>query len=341
MSASSPLNITWNTSCMNSTSAIDIYMYAASLNESTVQTWKNVDFEKGNYQATLNPEWWNNTASINLQLAIVGAGQPSFMATATMPAGPIFTATYNGTKPASTPSSDDGVTNVNNVPVHKGPSKGGVAAAVIFTLLAVALLAFAYIRLSRAKRAAKSKAFTEKVDKRMSTIAGDWKAVTPAGVSAVAQSFRNSMAWGSWANKQNDSERPISTADGGQAGIGANRAEGTPQMTQLRTPRPSPLGDRVSRVSFSADTRNARRSAVFVSHGQLPDEVIPPMPPLPRSNSSDYGSSDGRVSPTQAEGPIEYSEDDITARLSEHEIDVGPALHSTFLLERPTTFVLN
>jgi hypothetical protein len=75
-----------------STKAVDIYLYAPGAASPRIHLWETVDFSTGTYQTDLKPKWWNSTSSTNLQLAIVEAGTPTFLAT--LPAGPIFTATY-------------------------------------------------------------------------------------------------------------------------------------------------------------------------------------------------------------------------------------------------------
>lgn len=307
-----------------STTAVDIYLYQPTASNPRIHLWETVDFAAGYYETQLNPKWWNSTSSVNLQLAIVQAGQPPFMAT--LPAGPIFTATYSA--PAggvSTPdtSSASAVEVVNNVPQPKhGLSKGKVAAAVIMPLLIIAaIIAGVYIKLSRQKVKDKRKRFSEMVDRRMSTVSTDWKSITPAGAQAA---IRASMAVGEGGNRASSFSfgaiRPLSTvADGGHAGIGAKGVSTggidttTPQMSELRAGPRAQLatGDRVSRVSFAADTRpsgetrrsqyNTRTSRAF-HNGHVP--------PLPQRQDS------GELSPTQAKGPLSLSVDDINARMS-------------------------
>ncbi|KAF8879070.1 cytochrome P450 [Infundibulicybe gibba] len=70
-----PLNITWDPTCLSANLA-DIYLYAPSLNNSRIYVWQSVDFTKGVYPTTLMPRWWNSSASISLQFAIIDAGTP-------------------------------------------------------------------------------------------------------------------------------------------------------------------------------------------------------------------------------------------------------------------------
>ncbi|KAF9062679.1 hypothetical protein BDP27DRAFT_1481752 [Rhodocollybia butyracea] len=104
---------------------------------------KIVNYKPGFYVADLVPRWWNSTASEQLQLLIIQAGDAPFLAT--LPAGPVLTATY------AAPST--GVPASSNSPSPRGK----VAAAVIVPLLVVAALAaFFWIRRSRAKGKEKS-----------------------------------------------------------------------------------------------------------------------------------------------------------------------------------------
>lgn len=305
---SQPLNITWDTSCLN-TSAADIYLIGTGLESPQIHLWHNVNFGLGNYQATLDPSWWNGTSSVGLQITIVQINQPLWQNP--LPAGPVFTATYSG--PSVSDDVSGGVTeNVNNF--KHGMSKGAIAAAVILPLLVVgALIGAAYIKLSRAKGKDKRKQWSEQVDKRMSTISTDWKSVTPAGATAA---IRNSMAVGDRKSSISfGGVRPSSTIalEGGQAGIGTHGlqahgdAEGVPEMSQRRPGlRASAFGERISRVSFAADTRPSgeyRRTRAF----QNAD-----LPPLPQLETDESGA----LSPTQASGPLTLTAEDIHARMT-------------------------
>ncbi|KAI0703474.1 hypothetical protein BC835DRAFT_1262903 [Cytidiella melzeri] len=326
VSSSDPLTISWDTTCM-STKAVDIYLYAPGAGNPRIHLWETVDFASGTYQTQLHPKWWNSTSSVNLQLAIVEGGTLPFLAT--LPAGPVFTATYsapaNGSVPveADTSIPESSVQVVNNVSTKHGPTGGKLAAAVIIPLLVIiALCVGAYIRFSRQKNKEARNRFSQAIDKRMSVIAPEWNSVSVAGAQAA---IRQSMAVGEGGTRFSSFSfgngiRPDSTValEGGQAGIGTKGLQSgidvtTPQMTELRSgPRTAVLtGERVSRVSFAADTRpsgesrrsayNTRTSRAFhVGH-------VPPVPTLQDS---------GELSPTQRAGPLTLSAADITARIS-------------------------
>ncbi|OCH86291.1 hypothetical protein OBBRIDRAFT_738274 [Obba rivulosa] len=322
---SGSMNITWDTACMT-TSAVDIYLYNPSATPPIIHEWQTVDFASGSYLADLKPKWWNSTASVNLQLSILPSGTPPFMAT--IPAGPVFTATYtapvSGAIPAdaNTDESDATVQTVNNVPSGKhGPSKGATAAAVLIPLLLViGIGAYFWIKRSRAKGRDTRKRWSEAVDKRMSTISTDWKSVTPAGATAA---IRNSIYVGAEGERNRSSSfsfggiRPTSTVavEGGQAGVGARGMlysqenvsldePGQPPMAQLRpNVRASAFGERVSRVSFADAPRpsaDRRTRAFHTAH----------LPPLPTRQDSD------ELSPTQTVGPFSLSAEDIAVRMS-------------------------
>ncbi|KIP04644.1 hypothetical protein PHLGIDRAFT_25494 [Phlebiopsis gigantea 11061_1 CR5-6] len=334
VSATSPLNITWDPSCMTTT-AVDIYLYDPNAATPRIHMWETVDFAPGFYEATLNAKWWNSSSTASLQLAIVEGGTAPFLAT--LPAGPVFTATYDSSATNVTENTaTSSIQVVNNVPkTTQSLSKGKVAAAVIMPLLIVAaIIAGVYIKISRQKGREKRKRWSEVVDKRMSTISTDWKSVTPAGASAA---IRASMAFGEGGERASSFSfgaiRPTSSiaVESGHAGIGAKglAANGggidltTPQMSELRSgPRPQvATGERVSRVSFAADTRpsgesrrsqyNSRTSRAFhTGH----------VPPLPMRQDS------GELSPTQTHGPMSLSAEDINARMSGPETTSGSSV---------------
>jgi len=196
------LNITWDTSCLTPAgNVVDIYLYAPSASTPRIHIWESVPYKQGWYNATLMPRWWNSTASEQLQLLIIESGDAPFMAT--LPPGPVFTATYvapsSGTPAAadtSLNSDDSGITTVaatSSSSSKSGLSKGKIAAATIMPLLvAIALgLAWFWIKRSRAKGKVERKKWTEKVDQRMSVVSADWASMSVPGAQAA---IRNSMA---------------------------------------------------------------------------------------------------------------------------------------------------
>lgn len=337
-----------------SANAIDIYLLAPGAGSPRIHLWETVDFSTGNYQTTLKPKWWNATSNVNLQLTIIEAGTPPFLAT--MPAGPVFSATYSAPSSGGTPVDadtsvpDSAIQVVNNVPDTHHLSKGKVAAAVIMPLLIIGgIIAYIYIKFNRKKVKEDRKRFSQVVDQRMSVIAPDWSSVSVAGAQAA---IRQSMAVGEGANRASSFSfgaiRPSSTVavEGGHAGIGSQGAFNgrgidttTPQMSQLRSgPRSTvATGERVSRISFAADTRpsmESRRSQ-YTSRTSRTSRAFHTgyVPPLPTRQDS------GDMSPTQTTGPLSLTAADINAHMAGFDRaprpsvdEVMPALTSKFCL---------
>ncbi|KAF7324317.1 hypothetical protein MSAN_02525200 [Mycena sanguinolenta] len=180
-------------------SDVDILLYGLGDNTPVMHTWSGVPYAAGGYNITLQPSWWNSTSSKQLQFSILSSGTPSYIST--LPAGPVFTATYSSSSGASaTVAADTGLptsgttTYVSGSPLsgastHK-LSAGKKAAVVLLPLLFVILCGLAYLKIKRARRQAKRSAWSEKLDKRMSTISADWKSITTGSAKeAVCQSI--------------------------------------------------------------------------------------------------------------------------------------------------------
>lgn len=318
VSSANPLNITWDTSCLPNTSAVDIYLIAPGLTSSRIHEWQNVNFALGSYQTTLEPRWWNDSSSVPLQLSIVTSGTQPFLSP--FPAGPIFTATYTAPTSGSTPADANlnspsyTVTYVNNFPTNSSLSKGKIAAGLLVPLFFIALGVYVYIKISRAKGKEKRRRFSEAVDKRMSTISSDWKSITTAGATAA---IRNSIAVASTGNRSSaftfGAIRPVST----MAVEGDSASVDIAQMNQLRPSiRASAFGERVSRVSFAADVRpsmDSRRTTTTsrAFRSSLASSLVPPLPSLalPIQNES------GDMSPTQTKGALSLTAEDIKTRM--------------------------
>jgi hypothetical protein len=351
-----PLPIAWDPTCLATTTA-DIYLFSPNSSHARIHVWQEVPFSAASYNATIMPRWWNSTSSQSLQLAIVPAGYPPFMTT--LPAGPVITATY--TAPASgqpipaaadTSQVDSGITQVNaGIAVTSNTlDPGKVAAAVLLPLLFVAFGIAAYLRFQRAKQQDKTKRFSEVLDKRMSTISADWKSISAAGANAA---IRSSMASGGVRNSTAftfSGVRPASAASismvPGQAGVGSfgfnnNKPGSAGEMTQVRTgtgvglrhPNASSISvnsaERVSRISFAADTRFSRtsthtdaRPSMDSSRRGVPSRAfhsayVPPVPPMRPDVVSSYTTKekDAELSPRQAAGPLTLTPEDIRARM--------------------------
>ncbi|KAJ7771265.1 hypothetical protein DFH07DRAFT_734583, partial [Mycena maculata] len=352
--ALTPLTIAWDPalSCLlPAPSYVDLYLYApaSGLSNPKLHLWTGVNYAAGAYNATLMPRWWNSTAAVDLQVLLVPTGEPPFLSP--IPAGPVFTATYaapaNGSTPAAADTSLSGTdsgtttvttTSVSGVSTHK-LSGGKTAAAVLLPLLFLVLLGLAYLKISRARGAAKRSAWSEKLDKRMSTISETWKPVTAVGArEAVRQSIaysRNSVF--SFSNGARNvgpvegepvvmGEKPrssgsvdIAQADlprtslgsGVGVGVGARRprTHATPPERGSRAvsfadaahPRPS-----LSNSVYSRTSRAFHTASTYNADGG--EEEAPPVPALP---------SPSRISaPRQTAGPLTLTPDDIRRRMT-------------------------
>jgi hypothetical protein len=330
-----PLPITWNASCL-SVPAIDIYLYSPDAALPRIHVWEGVASSRGTYNATLVPSWWNSTSSQNLQISIVNSGEPPFLSA--MPGGPVFDATYSAPAsgaPPSTSQVSSGITQVNDLAnANKSMSAGKKAAAVLVTLLFLALGIAAYIKYKRFKGKKERKRWTEAVDKRMSTISTDWKSVSVAGANAA---IRNSIAIGNRSSAFSfGAIRPSSTF---AVESGDDEKRSISQMRTgvgLRSPGKTSVSssDRVSRVSFAPDTRVSRSSLADSrpSYESRPSGesrrtrafhvgYVPPVPSLPDDLSliggGGCGGSDmGSLSPRQSQGPLALTPDDIRTRIA-------------------------
>jgi hypothetical protein len=315
--------MSWDTTCLNS-SEVDIFVYAPATG-TRIHAFEAVSFPTGSYETTFRPQWWNDTASISLQLMIVPTGTPPFLSA--YPPGPIFNMTY--TAPSSgTPTSadlnhpDSAVTVVKNALKHL--SGGKVAAAVIMPLLVViGLVVTAYIKLRRERGREERKQWTENIDKRMSTISTDWKPISAAGAQAA---IRSSIAVDGSLRSSSFSFgniRPDSTVavEGGQAGIGSRSRTVLPGQSngtaQLRSSAINAqiISERVSRVSFAPDVRQSSESRRAVQSRAYHTAIVPPLPDRKWEITTD-SEADGTISPTQTDGPQTLSIEDIQARLA-------------------------
>lgn len=322
--------MSWDAACATTKpSAIDIYLSAPNTTAtSAIHVWQNVNFAAGTYTDVLKPKWWNSTASASLQLSFVATGTPLFLSD--LPAGPTWTATYNataagGSAAATNISSPDPVyQTVNNNFNGGGLNKGALAAAVIFPLLAVGVALIIYVKFSRAKEAKKRQRWSQAIDKRMSVVSKDWvSGGRPSGVGS-----RNTKA-SSWfvQNMGGSTGRPSSTfaAEGGQAGIGARGVHpssigSAPEMGQIARPRvlSSLNADRVSRVSFAADSRPSFGDSLRPAHSH-------PTPTRAFHNAT-TASDDMEMSPTQTTGPFSLSAEEIRAKVAQGQEQGRPSV---------------
>ncbi|KAJ7616221.1 hypothetical protein DFH06DRAFT_957216, partial [Mycena polygramma] len=349
-----PLNAVWrpDLACLQpAPSLVDIILTAPGAAAPHIYTWEGVPYASGNYTMNLLPRWWNATASIPLQLMIVPANEPVFLST--IPAGPVFTATYTANT-SSTPAAADTslkggdsdhttvtASSLGGVSTHS-MSAGKKAAAVVLPLLFVILLGLAYLKISRARGAAKRSAWSEKLDKRMSTISTDWKAITPGGakeaVRASIAASRNSVfsfgavrtgavegepvvmgekpRGGSIEISEKDLPR-TSLGSGVGVGVGARRPR-TQTNPPERSSRAISFADSAHPRPSMSSARHSRGSRAFHTASTYDDfegEDAPPVPALPspvRSGAVDSGVA----SPRQIGGPLTLTPEDIRRRMT-------------------------
>lgn len=285
--ADNGLTLTWNTGCLTS-ETVDIYLYSGSAG--FIHGWVLVPYTTGSYHATLQPSWWNGTASVQLQVLIVDSGTPRFLTTS--PSGPVFTVNLDASVAASISSSR--AANVKTITTggavvtttglggstqptfqvvslpgststkHTLPA-GSIAAAILVPLLAIAVAIGVYVRFARAREAEKRKRWSEHVDRRMSTLSQDWRSgagIPPAGRASGVGS-RRSIAVGSPGDRQTKASsyfgRTSSTyaTEGNFAGAGAGGS---------RVPRQS----RIAVPTIGADGQPEMtqvRSSIFLNNG--------------------------------------------------------------------------
>ncbi|CAE6429857.1 unnamed protein product [Rhizoctonia solani] len=308
--------MTWNPSCVSSPpSAIDIYLNAPNTTaNSAIHVWQKVNFAAGTYTDVLKPKWWNATTDVSLQLSFVATGTPLFLSD--LPVGPSWKAHYDASSAAGAAAATDTSTpdavyqTVNNNFNGGGLNKGALASAVIFPILAVAVALIIYVKFSRKKEAKKRQRWSQAMDQRMSIISKDW-----GGRPSMAGN-RNTRASSWYVTHMGNGAagRPSSTFESGQAGIGARfgpNSPGGPEMAQVRPRALSSLGpsDRISRVSFAADSRPSLGDSMrpAISHGT----------PTRAFHSAVYPSDDIELSPTQTNGPFSLSADEIRAKVAQ------------------------
>ncbi|PBK82264.1 hypothetical protein ARMGADRAFT_1141318 [Armillaria gallica] len=200
-------NITWDPSCVEA-NVVDIHLYAPSISTPMIHIWEQVKNADGTYEATLKPRWWNSSSSIQLQLVILPAGNPPFLAA--LPAGPLWNATYtqpeSGTPDSADTSKQDSAGEVvGSASNSKVISTGQIAAAVVAPVVFIILCIAAWLIWRRKKGLKERKAWTEAVDRRMSTTA-DWPSITVAGASAaIRNSFVGTPTRTSMGNRPNSS----------------------------------------------------------------------------------------------------------------------------------------
>lgn len=229
ITSSSDVTFKWDTSCLTSTTDVDLYLYTTS--RGLLHSFPGVDFSKGEYNAgQLDPKWWNYTAKASVYLSIVDANLPRFLSN--VPIGPTFqlstapeqlsttivqggstavvaasaaiasskaaaqaTATPSRNGTAAGAASDDPGMFSSAIAPPGGLSKAVIAVAVVVPVVIVALLVGLYVKFARIREREKRKRWSEHVDRRMSVISGDWRqGVTGSVYSAGGGARPMSMA---------------------------------------------------------------------------------------------------------------------------------------------------
>ena len=277
--ATKPLTFKWNTDCtLNSN--VDLYLYEPSSANGLIHGWRGVDFSKGEYTVDLQPKWWNDTSSAQLQLSILNAGAPSWDTAS--PPGPVFKINYaesamltattvNGqaqsaTNAAAATNSQDAVfQDVSDTSTGHGISKGAIAAAVIVPLLVLAAAAAVAVRFWRAREAEKRKRWSHAVSSASNF---EWeKGALPKEkpLSIIGSGGRPSthlsMRPGSMATSS------IYAVENNFAGAGAGGNYPRPSFSQLR----SHSADNLSRSSLMLPDGQVRQSRISFAETARPD----------------------------------------------------------------------
>ncbi|KAJ7869458.1 hypothetical protein B0H14DRAFT_3440647 [Mycena olivaceomarginata] len=303
-----PLNIAWRPelACLQPVPAqVDVILAAPGAANPSVYKWENVPYAPGNQTVTLMPRWWNATSPIALQIMIVPAVSEVFLST--IPAGPVFTATY--TAPASgTPASPDlgqkgsdsdhtvvSPSNLLGVSFHS-LTPGKKAAAVLLPLLFVLLLGLAYLKVSRARGQAKRSAWSGKLDKRMSTISADWKSITPGGAreavrASIAASRNSVFGFGAITPGAPEGEPVIREKEYPRTSLGSGVGVGVGARRPKTHATPPERGSRAVSFADSAHPRPSMNSARYSkgsrafhtasTYEDFEGEEAPPVPALP------------------------------------------------------------
>ena len=210
---------------------------------------------------------------------------------------------------------------MNNGPYSpKRLSGGKVAAAVIMPLLILLVLAATYVKMKRDRGKEERKRWSEAVDQRMSTISTDWKPISVVGAQAA---IRNSIT----ADASNRSSsfsfghiRPVSTVLPGQS-------NGTAQFRTSATTSQI-LAECVSRVSFAPDMCPSSESYLGTSRAYH-TAIVPPLPDRKWEVTQSFtpnSEEDESLSPTQANGLLTLSVEDIQVHLAGEETTFRPSV---------------
>lgn len=307
--ATSPLTFKWNTDCAMGPN-VDLYLYEPSSTNGLIHVWQNADFSAGQYTATLQPKWWNDTTTANLQLSILKSGAASWDTSS--PAGPVFKINYAASAmyttttvggalktdtaaAAATQSQDAVFQDVSSTNTSKGPSKAVIAVAVLIPLLVVGIAVAVAVRFWRAREAEKRRRWSQ----ALSTHSGlEWEKGALPGDKPQSILGRPSTQLGRPSTHFSINGRPGSMAassvlavENNMAGAGAGGGQQFRPMVERSyssdnlNPRTSFVAvdgsARQSRISFAETTRPDRRSRL-----SLGDNLRPVIGKLPGASKS-------------------------------------------------------
>lgn len=350
--ASDPFTITWDTSyasCLgNGATNIDIYLLSPAAQSGHVKIFSSIPFSAGTYTKTLDPSWWGGNNDIQLTVNFSPTGQP--LALSPFAGGPVVNVKSTGTSSSGNSDSSSDPTIKTSGDVVQGGSlpKGSIAAAILLPIIAVLIGLGIYIKMSRKKQAERSRRFSQVLHARMSRISGDWQQMAQDNsMFGVRESTASGLRMSAVVNEG----MHMDVRQGAERVSIANMPYSSSQPVGSRTSRfnPPTVGTRQSRISFAPDVNASKERLSTYTTGrnsrafQLND--APPVPrgdfgrAIPENTASiisasvydvnsiyavesheQHEESSPVLSPTQTQGPVALSNDDI------NNIDIAPAL---------------
>jgi hypothetical protein len=262
--------ISWNSACLNTTSQIDIYLYAPLQPSSSlpIHAWTHVPASVGSYDVKLAPKWWNATSSVELSLNIVPSGNQPWDSNFSY--GPTWYATYTAPTDGSAPPADaivggsstsDALISIFYKAGHL--TKGGTAAAVVVPLIVMFIALGIWIRKLHLNRNNKLADWSEHMDKRMSRISMDWTQGGDGSAGPVPGSRPASFIARPQSSYRPSTEavRAAYAATIAQHGHSSEDAYGEAEMSENHLGRDSLHSARKSnyRVSFAPSAETSQR----------------------------------------------------------------------------------
>lgn len=302
---------------MNSTSEIDIYLYAplqpsASL---PIHAWTHVPVSVGSYAVKLAPKWWNATSSVELSLNIVPTGNQPWDSSFSY--GPTWYATYTAPTDGSAPpadavvntsgsnsnSSSDALVSIFYKAGHL--TRGGMAAAIVVPLIVVFIALGIWIRKLHLNRNNKLADWADHMDKRMSKISLDWTSGGDGAAGPVPGSRPASFV------RPQSQYRPsveairaaynTSVAQHGHASTQGGHQTEHDEMSEVHSAKQS--NHRVSFAPSAETSRNLRASSYHQGNKAMRTSRLATEQRFEDSNDDQFADENEYVmSPTQEEG---------------------------------------